>query len=415
MNITIHRGSDQIGGCVTEYEYNGWRLFVDYGEQLSDTPQACDLKIEGLTHGDLSKSALLITHYHGDHIGNIDKIPDSVPIYMGSVGRKIALTYEGHMSYAFDHSKVIKERLEKAMTFSPGEAFEFGEFKIMPITIDHSAFDAYAFKIEAAGISVFHTGDFRAHGFRSNKFEKLIQCYVCKADYLVCEGTNVSRPDITCRSEHELQREYEQNFRKHKFNIVYVSSTNIDRLFSLYHAALRASRPFYVDRYQREIMDTIIRMDKMWTNSRFYRYGKYCPICLNSDGKEFKYNGKFDSFLKSKGCVLIARATDRFNNFISKIPDDDKQIYLSQWKGYVDKSKGGNAYSEPLAKAVGNNYIYIHTSGHCDMHSIDNLVCLLAPKKIIPIHTNAPDKFEELFGNDGRVLRIKDGEKVTLD
>ena len=34
MNITIHRGTDQIGGCVTEYEHEGWKLFVDYGEQL---------------------------------------------------------------------------------------------------------------------------------------------------------------------------------------------------------------------------------------------------------------------------------------------------------------------------------------------------------------------------------------------
>lgn len=38
MKITVHRGSNQIGGCVTEYESNGWKLFVDYGEQLPGTP-----------------------------------------------------------------------------------------------------------------------------------------------------------------------------------------------------------------------------------------------------------------------------------------------------------------------------------------------------------------------------------------
>ena len=32
MNIIIHRGTHQIGGCVTENEYNGWHLFVDFGE-----------------------------------------------------------------------------------------------------------------------------------------------------------------------------------------------------------------------------------------------------------------------------------------------------------------------------------------------------------------------------------------------
>ena len=69
MKITIHRGTDQIGGCVTEYEYDGWKLFVDYGEQLPEAPKSDKpLEIEGLTQGDLSRSALLITHYHGDHI-----------------------------------------------------------------------------------------------------------------------------------------------------------------------------------------------------------------------------------------------------------------------------------------------------------------------------------------------------------
>ena len=64
MNIKIHRGTHQIGGCVTEYEYDGWHLFVDYGEELPGGPKTGDLQVEGLTKGDLSKSALLITHYH---------------------------------------------------------------------------------------------------------------------------------------------------------------------------------------------------------------------------------------------------------------------------------------------------------------------------------------------------------------
>ena len=45
MKITIHRGTDQIGGCVTEYEYQGWKLFVDYGEQLPGYPKTNPLEI----------------------------------------------------------------------------------------------------------------------------------------------------------------------------------------------------------------------------------------------------------------------------------------------------------------------------------------------------------------------------------
>ena len=93
MKITIHRGTDQIGGCVTEYEYDGWKLFVDYGEQLPGAPKSeVPLEVEGLTKGDLSKSALLITHYHGDHMGKIAELAPNIPIYMGKISRDIIAT-----------------------------------------------------------------------------------------------------------------------------------------------------------------------------------------------------------------------------------------------------------------------------------------------------------------------------------
>ena len=99
LNITIHRGTHRIGGCVTEYEYKGWRLFVDYGEELPGGPKTEDLEVEGLTYGDLSKSALLITHYHGDHIGSVVDLPESLPIYMGALGVKIQKLLSSRLSF----------------------------------------------------------------------------------------------------------------------------------------------------------------------------------------------------------------------------------------------------------------------------------------------------------------------------
>jgi ribonuclease J len=34
MKITIRRGTHQIGGCITEIESNGYKIFIDFGEQL---------------------------------------------------------------------------------------------------------------------------------------------------------------------------------------------------------------------------------------------------------------------------------------------------------------------------------------------------------------------------------------------
>ena len=83
MKLTIHSGTNQIGGCITEIESGGYKVFIDFGEQLPGTEVKELSLIVGLTGGDISKSALFITHYHGDHIGKICDTVADLPIYVG--------------------------------------------------------------------------------------------------------------------------------------------------------------------------------------------------------------------------------------------------------------------------------------------------------------------------------------------
>nr|MBD5376316.1 hypothetical protein [Bacteroides sp.] len=413
MKITVHRGSNQIGGCVTEYESNGWKLFVDYGEQLPGAPMSDKkLEIDGLTCGDTRQSALLITHYHGDHIGRITELMPDIPIYMGKIAKEIASGLASHLSGVSEEHRMMAELLKDVSTFVAGERFTFGEFKIMPIVIDHSAFDAYAFCIEAKELKVFHTGDFRTHGFRGKKLPQVIEKYVGNADYVVCEATNINRPDATLKPEHELQKDFEKAFRENRFNIVYVSSTNIDRLFGLYHAAVKAHRPFYVDAYQKRIMDIVAGQDAVWGESSLYNYieGRE-PQTLMQRGDDFVANDKFINFVSDHGYVLVARQGERFDNLINLLPDESRVKYLSMWSGYLDETKA--SYNPVLAKSVGNEYRTMHTSGHCDMKSLDEMFSALHPYAIIPIHTDNPRAFADLFCDKWPVILLNDGESFA--
>ncbi|MBQ7852825.1 MAG: hypothetical protein IJ342_08155 [Muribaculaceae bacterium] len=413
MKITVHRGTDQIGGCVTEYESNGWKLFVDYGEQLPGAPISDkQLEVEGLTHGDISKSALLITHHHSDHIGKIAELPMELPIYMGKMAKEIALGLANHLSRIGEQHRMMAERLNFVTTFVAGERFSFGEFDIMPIVVDHSAFDAYAFSIEAGGLKVFHTGDFRTHGFRSGKLTEVIEKYVGRVNYVVCEATNVNRHDSIFKPECNLQKEYERAFKENKYNVVYVSSTNFDRLFSLYHAAIKAHRPFYVDLYQKRIMDVVAGRDSIWGKSALYRYvdGNE-PKTLKKQGSDFVVSDKFKNFTSEQGYVIIARQGKHFDNLLSRLPDEGRVKYLSMWEGYIDESNA--AYNQALAMSVGDNYRHMHTSGHCDMKSLEELITVLNPYAIIPIHTDNPQAFADLFSDKWPVILLNDGESFS--
>ena len=413
MKITIHRGTDQIGGCVTEYEYKGWRLFVDYGEELPGGPKTGEIQVVGLTYGDLSKSAVLITHYHGDHIGNITKLSESLPIYMGEVARDIQLVLSNHLKGIMPTHKEMVSLLQRAQTFKAGNDFAFGPFVIKPLTVDHSAFDAYAFRIEADGVSAYHTGDFRLHGFRSGKFFKMLKQYVGKVDYVVCEATNILRPNATSKKESALQRDFVSLFKEKKSTVVYLSSTNIDRLFSLYHAALEAGRPFYVDGYQKQIMDVVVNSKSMWTQSPLYQYGKHEPEPLmyhRFDKNRFFVSDSFKEYLEKKGYVLIARSSERFDDLLEQIPGE-KQKVLSMWDGYV--KEGTEAYNENLANSLDGEFDYMHTSGHIDMKDMREFFHQLQPKAIIPIHTDSPDEFAKQFCDKWPIIRLYDGQSVS--
>jgi len=89
-SILIHRGTKQIGGCVTEIRTETTRVFIDIGDNLPNVSGELP-PVEGLTTGDGTNSALFLTHYHGDHIGLLDKVLPTIPVYMSASAKAVQL------------------------------------------------------------------------------------------------------------------------------------------------------------------------------------------------------------------------------------------------------------------------------------------------------------------------------------
>jgi ribonuclease J len=422
MKITIHRGTNQIGGCITEIESSGYKVFIDFGEQLPGSKNDDNklLQIDGLTCGDVSKSALFITHYHGDHIGKICDTVSDLPIYVGETALEIYKCLEKRLTHIPDkkeaekHKKIL-DRLKIVKTFKPAQKIKSGEIVITPLFIDHSAFDAYMFIVEADGKRVLNTGDFRGHGLRGKTLVPVLQKYAQNIDYIISEGSNIERPDAALQTEQELQKDFEKHFRKNKFNFVIVSSTNIDRIFSLYHAAKKARRCFVCDTYQAEILKTVSEAHKQYTTFYDIDYeqetnptGRFLE--LNRRGKKvFAFAGKLKPYLDKYGFCMLIRPNNSFKPLLDEYYKLDKtNIYYSMWNGYLDKSK--QAFNPNFASFVKPfKYEFKHTSGHADIKTLGLLFDTVKPKcGIIPIHTEAPEKFKELFVGHNIIL-LQDG------
>jgi ribonuclease J len=190
-----------------------------------------------------------------------------------------------------------------------------------------------------------------------------------------------------------------------------VSTQNIDRIYSIIHAAERCHRIVLMDWYQKQLIDKVRQVRHVWQKSQMYQYGKLVWQ-LREENKDFMASKKFIDKLTDTGYVLIARANKKYDDLIAKLPGEKKQTYLSMWSGYITRDLP--AYNEAMAKSVGEDYLYLHTSGHCDMESLGHLFDLATPDKIIAIHTDDNEAFTKLFGQRWKVVPMQDGQTEPL-
>lgn len=99
MQIVIHRGAHQIGGCCTELRTDQARILIDFGDELPEPGQVSrPLELEGVTCGKADCGGVFFTHYHGDHVGQIGSILPGIPLYMGGVAKEIFSLYQQRVS-----------------------------------------------------------------------------------------------------------------------------------------------------------------------------------------------------------------------------------------------------------------------------------------------------------------------------
>lgn len=390
MEIIIHRGSHQIGGIATEVRTAKTRIIIDLGAELglgeAFVPE--ELNIPGVTDkSDEARKpdAVLFTHQHGDHMGQLYQLRDDVPIYMGKFTRDLELVNE----CKYQECPEVRKRIEQTEIFTAGQVFKIGDIKIRPISVDHSAGEAFMFLLEAENKKVLYTGDFRTHGFTGAGVVKALEAYVKKVDVVVTEGTTFSREDYKQVTEAEILAKTKRYLKQYKYVFVLCSSMNVDRIAGA-AAAVPVGKYFLCDEYQANVIE-LIKEHK----------GKWSPL-YNIDKTVTYGNNILDRF-QNRGFLMLIRANDYFAKILSKFPKDQSIILYGLWKGYLNEEN--SPYKSFLE---GYNWEYLHTSGHACIEDVKEVLDLVKPEVIIPMHTELPEALVKDYLDKVKIL--KDGE-----
>ena len=379
MNIKIHRGQNQIGGSIIEISSDKARVFFDIGIELDENEDVEVPQIEGLFCGEKDCDAVIISHYHSDHMGLVDYLLPDIPVYMGNEAYKV-------MKAACDYRNID-------INFTPslledGKDIIIKDIKITPFLCDHSAFGSYMLLVEADGETTLYTGDFRANGRMD--FENLLDKVPC-VDNLIIEGTTLSREECIENIPEEKLEDIAVDYLKNYNGPVFImlSAMNIDRVTTAKNIAKRTNRVFLEDIYTADIMSSIGISKE---NARVFMTGgdkQYEKLQRYSDIKIGK------SEIAKTPFVMCVRSS--MKNYLSKLNElvsfENGVLFYGMWKGYLERPETKTFID--FMKNKGVKIHILHTSGHADSKTIDRLIKDVKPKRIIPVHTENAEWFEK--------------------
>ena len=391
MKIIIHRGSHQIGGIAVEIKTDSTHIIIDMGDELTmdNSCKPKPLNISGVTDENGKCDAVLFTHYHGDHTGQLPNIRKDIPIFMGSLTKDILL------AATHNAEQETINRIKSAKTFEAGEKFSIGNINITPYVIDHSACDSYMFLIEADSKRILHTGDFRTHGFRGKAVPEILCSLVKKVDILIPEGTNISRANKEIVTERHLQNKVKEYMKEYKYVFAYTSSTNLERICG-FAKAVPQGKYFICDEYQYKLLDII--EDHL---------GKFSDLYRNI--KKIIYGNNLITKFQDRGFLMMVRDNSMFRKIIPLFDKDKSIILYSMWDGYRTHPES----TIPEFLALTGKWEYLHTSGHAYIEDIKEMVKIINPSYIIPIHTDKSEIMRTLF-QDKNIIISTDGEEIEM-
>ena len=400
--LTIHRGTHEIGGSCVEIRTDKAKILIDLGMPLDYDKHTTEE--QGQIRSDAAEwcqgvDALFLSHAHADHYGLLGLLPQDTPIY-ATEETFAMLALDGILGD--DPAKHLKKYPLKS-----GQSCEVADIIVTAYTVDHSAYGSCAYLVECKGKRLLYSGDIRLHGVKGVLYKNLPK----GVDYLLLEGTNVLRA-----KNNPTEREVENRFVKafgeapDALHLVWCSAKNIDRICALFRACKRCGKTLVIDPYTANVLAAVAGLNpKIPTTTTAEQMKVYFPLRLtdrltesNQERYIYSLNPKqnkvsYDDFSGSpEHYVMLVRPTAL--SYLQRIKAPRIRLIKSIWNGYWDEpsTERFRGWIEEHCEAVQD----IHSSGHADTQSLQRIVEFVRPKTIVPIHTDAPKRFCDIFVND---------------
>lgn len=469
VSLTFYGGVKEIGGNKILLEDKGTRIFLDFGmgftrrakffEEFLTPRTAAGIKdflatglipdVKGIYREDLLKhmgrpaeapeiQGVLLSHAHADHANYISFLHEKIPIFCGETCKRIldaveesssrdieseVINFKKRPLFRSDYRKPPVERTFK--TFRTGEKIKIDSLEIEPIHVDHSVPGAYGFIIHTSKGAIVYTGDLRLHGIRSETtMDFARKAKEARPIAMITEGTRIDVPKSD-ESEPKVYADSKIDVLKNQgLTIVDFNFKDADRFKTFYRIAKETGKRLvisfkhacYLDRY---CSDKNLNVPNCSGESiLIFKPKRMTGTYDDSDYSEAYIKERLklpnvitaEEIAKNPEKHMVVLNFWYFNTLVDLNPE--KSLYIhSLSEPFSEEQEMSYERMKNWLKHFKINFVQHHCSGHINGADMKELISMINPKELYPIHTERPGLFRDLAM---KTKMVKEGKEYKI-
>jgi ribonuclease J len=378
-------GLGEVGKNMTVYETEGGSFVLDAGLAFPrDEQLGVDLVLPDFSYiRDLSEPphAVVLTHAHEDHVGSLPYLLREVAIPRVLATR---LTLGLVQSKLDEHGLLHRAELVEVRPEQGPVAL--GPFRLEFVRMAHSVPDNVAVLVEAGGLRVLHTSDYKldhtpVDGFRTD-VGRLAELGNRGVDLMLGDSTNAERPGFT-GSERLVGEAFRQIIPLRRGRVLVASfASNVHRMQQAIDVAVEAGRKvFVIGRSMRknlniarslgylEVPDEVLIRP---TELEDYAPHELLVLCTGSQGEPMS---ALTRIAYHDHTVVQVERGDTVIISAKPVPGNELRVHDTI-----------NHLARAGAEVLHQEIAPVHVSGHGNAEEIRTVLSLVRPKAVMPVH-----------------------------
>lgn len=346
--------------------------------------------------------ALYISHFHLDHLGLLGALPPGTRVYVPSISI-LGVIEEWYRATPTWLAELPHKLHVDMVELKPYREDELG---VAPIPVSHSAFPSCVLVYNGYEKTVFYSGDFRVYGPlgpRINTLQNIGRVLGTEgADIALLEGTNIGGIETPIESE-EFRSILNKVLMGSGLAIISIDPLDFELLTAITELASLNGRTVVI------ASSGLVSVLPQWCASEFSTSGLELAVATELEESSLapvNYVSLKQDVFKDPGSFLLVQEPTGFLEMLrqmkiwgEEIPRDATAI-LTTPEPLEAESEVEEETLTYWLYMLGIQVYRVRLSGHYYPHELRNILGVIKPRKLIPIHTKHPKLMLALSGSN---------------